>query len=148
MANQVIKGMGYSHMAIAAPDFDKSLAFYQALGLKVYTQWGEGKNRIALLDIGDGGKIELFAREASKPAPDGPFIHFAFSVQDVEGAYRAALAAGAVSKAAPVEMPLSASPVDITLRVAFVIGPGGEELEFFKQIVGVSDRFDSFGDFS
>ena len=42
MSNTIIKGLGYAHMAIAAKDFDKSLAFYKALGLTVYTQWGTG----------------------------------------------------------------------------------------------------------
>ena len=60
MPNDIIKGMGFGHMAVGATDFDKSMAFYQALGYKLYTQWGEGDSRIALLDIGDGNKLELF----------------------------------------------------------------------------------------
>ena len=62
MSNDIIKGLGYAHMAIAAKDFDKSLAFYKALGMTVYTAWGEGDSRIALLDMGDGSLVELFAK--------------------------------------------------------------------------------------
>ena len=48
MANEIIKGMGFHHMALYVSDFDKSLAFYQKLGMKVYTAWGQGDSRIAL----------------------------------------------------------------------------------------------------
>jgi len=141
MSNNVIKGLGYAHMAIAAKDFDKSLAFYKALGLTVYTQWGTGDTRIALLDMGDGSLVELFAKptlNTDKVAglEDGnPFLHFAFSAQNVDEAYRIALEAGATPVTPPTEMPLRSRPVALTLRIAFVKGPSGEELEFFKTVI-------------
>lgn len=141
MSNDTIKGLGYAHMAIAAKDFDKSLAFYRALGLTVYTQWGEGDSRIALLDMGDGSLIELFSKPTLSTdrvagLEDGnPFLHFAFSAQNVDEAYRIALEAGATSVKPPYEAPLDSHPLRLTLRVAFVRGPSGEELEFFKTVV-------------
>ena len=141
MSNNVIKGLGYAHMAIAAKDFDKSLAFYQALGMTVYTQWGEGDSRIALLDMGDGSLVELFAKpdlntdKAATPADGNPFLHFAFSAQNVDEAYRIALEAGATPLKPPAEVPLPSHPLRLTLRIAFVKGPSGEELEFFKTVV-------------
>ena len=141
MSNDVIKGMSYAHIAIAARDFDKSLAFYSALGMKIYTSWGEktaaGDTRIALLDMGGGDLVELFAKP-DLPADVGqgsPFLHFAFGVQNVDEAYRIALEAGAKPYKAPAEMPLASNPIRMTLRIAFVIGPSGEELEFFKTVV-------------
>ena len=139
MSNTVIKGLGYAHMAIAAKDFDKSLAFYKALGLTVYTQWGTGDIRIALLDMGDGSLVELFAKpdlNTDKVAglEDGnPFLHFAFSAQNVDEAYRIALEAGATSLIPPTDKPLESSPKRITLRLAFVAGPDGEQIEFCKE---------------
>lgn len=135
MANEKIRGMGFAHMAVGAVDFEKSMAFYQALGLKLYTQWGETGHRIALLDLGDGGKLELFEKPDMQVSEDGPWIHLALGVQQVDEAYQLALRAGAVSVKPPMELPLDAHPYRITLRVAFVRGPSGEELEFFKQIV-------------
>ena len=141
MSNDIIKGLGYAHMAIAAKDFDKSMAFYKALGMKVYTQWGEGDSRIALLDTGNGDLIELFAKpdlntdKAATPADGNPFLHFAFSAQNVDEAYRIALEAGATPLKPPAEVPLPSSPLRLTLRIAFVKGPSGEELEFFKTVV-------------
>lgn len=137
MSNQKIKGMGFAHMAVGATDFDASMTFYQALGLTLYTQWGEKGQRIALLDIGDGSKLELFEKPDMKTAQEeGPWLHFAFAVQNVDEAYQTALKAGAQSAGEPRELVLSeARPYRITLRVAFVYGPSGERLEFFKQLV-------------
>ena len=135
MANEIIRGMGTSHTAVAAVDFEKSLKFYAALGIKCFTQWGGEGNRIALLDVGDGTRIELFEKP-ELTAGEAALLHLAFSVQNVDEAYAAALRAGAVSLRAPEELPLDAKPFRITLRVAFVRGPDGEELEFCKQIVG------------
>ena len=141
MSNDIIKGLGYAHMAIAAKDFDKSLTFYKALGMKVYTQWGEGDSRIALLDTGNGDLVELFAQpdlntgKMATPADGNPFLHFAFSAQNVDEAYRIALEAGATPLKPPAELPLQAHPISLTLRIAFVKGPSGEELEFFKTVV-------------
>ena len=141
MSNDIIKGLGYAHMAIAAKDFDKSMTFYKALGMKVYTQWGEGDSRIALLDTGNGDLIELFAKpdlntdKVATTADGNPFLHFAFSAQNVDEAYRIALEAGATPLKPPAELPLKAHPICLTLRSAFVKGPSGEELEFFKTVV-------------
>ena len=141
MSNSIIKGLGYAHVAIASNDFEKSLAFYKALGMTVYTEWGEGDKHIALLDMGEGALLELFSKPAlntDKTAglEDGaPFMHFAFSAEDVDAAYHTALEAGATPLIAPKDAPLQSHPVPLTLRVAFVKGPCGEELEFFKATV-------------
>ncbi len=140
MANEIIKGLGYAHIAIAAKDFDRSLAFYKALGLKLHTQWGQktetADTRIALLDMGDGSLVELFARPTLEGDGVGsPYLHFAFSVQNVDEAYRIAVEAGATPYKPPYEAPLDSHPIRMTLRVAFVKGPSGEELEFFKTVV-------------
>ena len=137
MSNSIIKGLGYAHIAVASYDFERSLAFYKALGMTVYTEWGEGDKHIALLDMGDGALLELFCKptlnsEKSAGLEDGAqFMHFAFSVEDVDAAYETALAAGAAPLTAPKDAPLQSHPVPLTLRVAFVKGPCGEELECF-----------------
>jgi len=50
----------------------------------------------------------------------------------VDAAYETALKAGAKPKTAPKVVPVHSSPVDLTLNCAFVYGPSGEELEFFR----------------
>ena len=131
MANEIIKGMGFHHIALKAVNFEESLKFFtEGLGMKFYTQWGEGDGRIAMLDLGDGGILELFAGGAE--GPNTNYIHFAMKVDDVDAAYATAIAAGAKPKSAPKVVPLQSAPVKLTLNCGFVYGPSGEELEFFR----------------
>ena len=135
MANEIIKGMGFHHMALYVSDFDKSLAFYQKLGMKVYTAWGEGANRIALLDTGDGSMLEIFAKPGLSMASEGRWQHLALHVENVEGALQTALAAGATLQMPVTVMDLDSQPRKITIQIAFVYGPDGEVVEFIKQLV-------------
>lgn len=133
MANEIIKGLGFHHIALKAENFEESLKFYtEGLGMKLYTQWGEGDKRIAMLDLGDGGILELFAGGESITTGNGGYIHFAMKVDDVGMAYETALKAGAKPKSAPRVVPLESAPVKLTLNCGFVFGPSGEELEFFR----------------
>lgn len=135
MANEIIKGMGFHHLSLYASDFDKSLAFYQKLGMSVYTAWGEGDSRIALLDTGDGSLLELFAKPGMDVPAEGRFQHLALHVENVEAALNTALAAGATLQMPVTVMDLDSHPRKITIQIAFVKGPDGEVLEFIKQLV-------------
>ena len=133
MANEIIKGMGFHHVALKAADYEGAYKFYtEGLGMKLYATWGEGDTRAAMLDLGDGGILELFAGGTKETEANARFIHFAMKVDDVDTAYEIALKAGAKPKSAPVVVPGGASPVKLTLNCAFVYGPCGEELEFFR----------------
>ena len=134
MANTVIGGMRFHHIALKCADLNNSLTMYKALGLKEIVRWGEGDGEIVMLDIGDGGRLELFANGGDAYLPNGKWQHFAFGVDDVEHAYNTALAAGFLPKTAPKVVPLDAKPQPMSIMVAFVIGPDGEEVEFFKEV--------------
>ena len=101
MANEIIRGMGFHHIALFASDFEKSLKFYTALGMKPLVEWGEGVKRIMLLDVGNGDRLELFAKGSDEYSAEGKWNHFALEVEDVEKAYEIALAAGATPHIAP-----------------------------------------------
>ena len=134
MANDIIKGMGFHHIAMYATDFEKSLEFYKALGMKPIVEWGEGKKRIMLLDVGNGDRIELFAKGGDEYSADGKWNHFALEVEDVEAAYNIAIAAGATPHIPPKTVPLDSHPMKITIQCGFVKGPDGEQIEFFRQL--------------
>lgn len=135
MANAIIKGMGFHHMSLYVSDFDKSLAFYQKLGMRVYTAWGEGDFRIALLDTGDGTLLELFAKPGQVIEAEGRWQHLALHVENVQSALDTALAAGARLHSPVRIMDLDSHPRKITIQIAFVYGPDGEVIEFIKQLV-------------
>ena len=134
MSNNAISGMGFHHVALKAKDLKKSLEMYQALGMNLFARWGSGDSEIVMLDVGDGGKIELFANGGDQFAVNGKWQHFAVKVDDVDHAYNTALAAGFKHKMAPTVIPLDSQPIKLTIKIAFVIGPDGEELEFFKEL--------------
>src|SRR5262249_5269382 len=90
--NTVLSNCGYHHLALRARNFDLSYAFYtDGLGFTLAHQWGEGDGRIALLDMGDGNYLELFASKPGQtPDPDGdvppawPYFHLAMRSSDVD----------------------------------------------------------------
>ncbi len=134
MANEIIPGMGFHHIGLKARDLEKSLRFYKALGLKELVRWGEGEKEIVMLDLGDGGRIELFANGGDEFSENGKWVHFAVRVDDVDAAYELALKNGALPHIPPKTVPLDSRPEKISIHIAFVKGPDGEQLEFFKQV--------------
>ncbi len=134
MANTQIFGMGFHHIALKCADIHKSLAMYHALGMTEVVRWGEGEGLVVMLDVGDGGRIELFAGGTPNTAENEKWLHFALYVNDVDTAYQTALAAGFISHIAPkIATPFS-TPAGLKLNVAFVKGPDGELVEFFKEL--------------
>jgi len=134
MPNEKIPGAGSHHLAVAAADFDKSMKFYtEGLGMKVAASWGEDKGRAAMLDIGDGSHIELFANGSEEESKNERFVHFAIRTLDPDAAYENALAAGAKVKSPPKTLNIPCDP-PMPVRIAFVFGPDGEVLEFFKNL--------------
>lgn len=136
MANKTIAGAGFHHIALRANDYDRTFDFYtKALGFEPKLCWGEGDSRAAMLDIGDGGCVEIFAG-GSKEQPAGMFWHLAFKTSDPDGAYEAAIKGGATSYKAPYDTVITGIQKSLPVRLAFVNGPDGELLEFFceKQV--------------
>ena len=133
MANDIIKGLKFHHIGLKCKDLDKSVDFYSnVLGMKKYAAWGEGDERIQMLSIGDGGVFELFAGGGDAYADNGKWIHLAMEVDDVDEAFEIAVKGGATPLIYPKSVPLASEPQRMTIRIAFVKGPDGEELEFFK----------------
>lgn len=127
--------MGFHHIALRSSNYENSVKFYKALGFEQIIEWGQGNSRISMFDIGDGGIFEIFAPDGKQYAAEGRYQHFAFKVENVHGAYKHALAIGGKPHAMPKIMHLEdARPKKMTMQVAFVEGPDGELLEFFKEL--------------
>ncbi|MBR3767718.1 MAG: VOC family protein [Clostridia bacterium] len=131
--NEIIKDLGFHHIALRCADIEKSLTMYKALGMKEIVRWGEGEKLIVMLDIGDGSRIELFADGGDHYSENGKWQHFAMSCFDVESAYEAALKAGFKERTPPKTVALESSPEKMSIQVAFVLGPDNEQVEFFRQ---------------
>lgn len=128
----VIKG--FHHVALRCADIDKSLNMYKALGMREVIRWGEGEKLIVMLEAQSGDRIEFFANGSDFYSENGKWQHFAFCVDDVDAAYKTAIDLGFKTQTVPKTVPLDSKPYKTTLNVAFVTGPDGESLEFFKEI--------------
>ncbi len=129
--NNIIKGAGFHHLALRTNNIEKSIEFYKALGFKIYKQWQneQTKTYITLMDIGDGTMLELYSGGTNEVA-EGRYFHLAISAQDIDKAYATAIAAGATSRKPPSIVQNTA----MKNNIAFVYGPDGEIIEFFKNI--------------
>ena len=121
---------GFHHMALRARNFDASLAFYtEGMGFPVAHSWGEGDKRIALLDLGDGNYLELFAcPEATEIVGGNQFFHLALRSLEVDSD---------IEKVRLLGCPITIEPKSVevngkTIRVGFFLGPEGETWEFFQ----------------
>lgn len=125
---------GIHHIALKVADFDRAMRFYcDTLGLRFIRSWGDETKKAAMLDTG-AGIIELFSGGAAD-APEGLFIHLALSSDDVDGDYQRALAGGATTHKKPMDCAVkSSSGMDMNVRLAFVVSPTGEIVEFLKMI--------------
>ena len=134
MSNVKIPGAGSHHLAISSADFDKSYKFYvEGLGMTPVATWGENEGRAALLDIGDGSHVEIFANGTASEQKNEKIVHFAFRTSDTDTAFQNAISAGAKEKMPPTTLEIPADK-PIPVRIAFVYGPDNEVLEFFKVI--------------
>ena len=126
--------LGFHHIALKCDDIQKSLAMYKALGMTEVARWGEGERLIVMLDIGDGGRIELFANGSDEFSENGKWQHFALATDDVDGMYETALKAGFLPHTQPKTVPLDSTPNKMSIHIAFVKGPDNEQVEFFKEV--------------
>lgn len=131
MENKVIQNAGFHHLALYASDFERTMKFYMdGLGCHYIRGWGEGLGRVAMIDFGGGSLLEVFAKGSAEEQQNARFIHLAIATTDPDGAYEAALKAGAEALTPPKEVTIAAEE-PMPVRLAFVKGPDGEILEFF-----------------
>ena len=124
---------GVHHIALkcnGVDEFEKTVHFYnEVLGMDVVRTWGEGVGSGIMLDTGDGSLMEIFA-DAEEKLPQGAIRHFALRAADVDAVIKAVREAGYEITMEPNDIVIE-SAVPFPARIAFAIGPVGEEIEFF-----------------
>ena len=135
------KPRGLHHVAILTRDWDGANRFYQdILGFTVKVGWETPAGRAAYLDAGDGSCMEVFElRDGVKlpngvPQPEGPILHLCLRTDELDEAYRRAIASGAKSIVEPqdtvIEPTTGGEPVPV--RLCFFEGPTGEWIELLE----------------
>ena len=82
-----------------------------------------------MLSTGDA-MLEIFANGTDLPG-QGALRHLAFAVENVDDCVNAVRAAGYEITIEPKDIVIASTP-PYPARIAFCIGPVGEEIEFFK----------------
>jgi glyoxylase I family protein len=132
MANNV-SVTGVHHIAIKVKDFDASLKFYtQTLGFPAQLTWGEGDKRAAMIDVGNGNCVELFAGGPAGPRPDGHWLHLALRCTDTKSAMEKVRKAGYEVTMDTKDITIESRPHPFPIRIGFFKGPDGELIEFFE----------------
>ena len=123
---------GIHHIALKCcgiEEYQKAINFYHCiLGLSIARTWGEGENAGIMLDTG-AGIFEIFANATDRPGT-GALRHIALAVEDTDACVEAVRAAGYEITMEPCDICISSVP-PYPARIAFCIGPFGEEVEFF-----------------
>lgn len=104
-------------------EYERVKDFYCGLlGMRIHTEWQDGM----MLDAGNG-RIEVF-RNGPGIREKGALRHIAFAVRDPDALCEAVRKAGyeVFEEPKDIEVPCRA-------RIAFVRGPLGEEIEFFRE---------------
>ncbi len=122
------------HIALDSAYYDKTVTFYEALGMTQWKTWGseEEKNRACMMQFGNGSCIEIFER-ASVADPAGNYPHLAFAVDDTDACYNAAIAAAATTQIVTTDLDIPCHGGAYPVRIAFVVGFNKEVLEFFAE---------------
>lgn len=125
---------GVHHIALKCrgiAEFEKTLAFYhEILGLPIVRTWGSAGNSAAMLDTG-AGLFEIFANGEDRLGA-GALRHLALATTDTDACVAAVRAAGYEITMEPTDIVIASDP-PYPARIAFCIGPVGEELEFFQE---------------
>lgn len=130
---KLIKGI--HHVSIKAQgqkEYERVTGFYRdVLGMTVTYEWKTGDRLGMMIDTGNAA-MEISSTGKGETGR-GSFQHVALKTKDVNACVEAVRAAGYQITIEPLEVNLGTNP-NLPIRVAFCIGPAGEEIEFFDEL--------------
>lgn len=124
----LIKGVHHVCMKCCKEEeYIKTQAFYRdVLGLPEVRRWDVG----VMFDLG-GVLLEIFSNE-TETYSKGVWQHIALATEDVDACVKAVRDAGYEITMEPKDIVVACQP-PVPARIAFCVGPMGEEIEFFHE---------------
>lgn len=127
--NEMITGVHHVCVKCRPEELEKVQKFYgELLGLPLVRSWGEPKVEGLMYGAGTS-LIEIFPN-AEEDLPQGAIRHFALATDDVDSIVETVRKAGYAVTMEPVNIEIMSKP-SLPARIAFIIGPVGEEIELF-----------------
>lgn len=127
----LIQGIHHVCIKCKKDEVEKVKHFYgDLLGLPILRSWGEPELKGFMFDTG-AGLIEVFT-DAENDLPQGSIRHFAFKTGNVDECVKIVRESGYEITVDPKDVVMASNP-PFPIRVAFCIGPVGEEIEFFEE---------------
>ena len=117
---------GFAHCALYVPRLEETVKFYMDVFGAENLGYFEASTRGCWLRIGED-ILEIFC---SEDLGTGCFRHIAIACDDVDALYERALAFGGGEMIAPKDAVLALKE-PVKVRLAFVTGINGEEIELF-----------------
>ncbi len=132
---KLIKGTHHINLrAKGEKNFDETVAFYrEVLGMEEVRSW-RGKDGSPSIMLNTGNSLmEIGAGDDA--LDQGSIRHFALATDDVDACVERVREAGYPITKEPRDAVLRSDP-PLPIRIAFCIGPCGEEIEFFCEKEG------------
>ena len=127
---QLTKGVHHIAIKCAGREhFEKTIHFYHTLlGMPIVREWSSAEGLPCAIG---SGMMEIFAN-APDVLPQGTLRHLAFATDCVDECVAVVRKAGYEITMEPTDICIP-SAVPYPARIAFCIGPVGEEIEFFEE---------------
>lgn len=128
--------IGFEHVGMTVSDLDRSLAFYQRLGLKLVLRKRQSNGgEVAFLDAG-GGQLEMGQPPGPVQTPARPpakgeagMLHITLAFDDIETLFSELVAEGVEV----LERPRAAFNSEMLAKVAFILDPDGIVIELSER---------------
>lgn len=143
---KLITGTHHTALRPTKENYEHTVRFYtDVLGFTIQKEWtgniGGVEIKCSMIDTGDGTQIEIFGNGKSDELKIGAIPHVCYGTDDVPGVmeavgkagYHPTDARGNLSDKSYEDMVLSEEPY-YALRVAFIVGPCGELIEFTTEL--------------
>ena len=129
--NRLIQGIHHVCIKCTKDEIAKVKHFYgELLGLPILRSWGKPELEGFMFETG-AGLVEVFTN-ASEELSQGSIRHFAFKTSNVDKCIQIVRDSGYKVTVEPKDIVIASNPA-FPARVAFCIGPVGEEIEFFEE---------------
>ncbi len=126
---------GIHHISLKCTDLDnynETIRFYHELyGMEIIRTWTLGEEGIPACMLETGGGLLEISANATERLSAGALRHIALHVDSVDECIEIARSAGYPVTMEPKDICFNSEP-PYPARVAFCLGPVGEEVEFFE----------------